>query len=201
MKKLKTCLIDLDDTLADMKQAMMSALNKATGKYIHWSKWNTYDVPALYGIEYEKFLQICRDEQVIHNVVINESSENFLSTLKMLGFYNVLITARGWHPDGKKITEQWVTDHGLCVDEIILVESNQSKIEVIEKFDNIEFSVDDRIKHCREYKQTKKVNNVFVCDAPWNTHMSRWNPYCGGFDYDMRVNNLNEIVALYSGLE
>jgi hypothetical protein len=54
--------------------------------------------------------------------------------------------------------------------------------------------VDDRIKHCREYTQSGKINNVIVYDAPWNTHMTRWNKYWKGYDYNIRIKDLNEII-------
>jgi 5'(3')-deoxyribonucleotidase len=189
------CLIDLDDTLGDLKLPMMQALNRATGKDMHWSDWDTYDVPDLYDVTHERFLDILINEHVIESTVIHDSSYEFLNSLNDMDFHTVLITARGWHPKGTEITEKWITSHNLDVDELIVVDADQSKTDVINKFGTIEFSVDDRIKHCREYTQCGKVNSVILYDAPWNSHMTRWNEYWGGHDYDYRVDDLNTIIS------
>lgn len=194
MNNKPVCLVDLDDTLGDLKTPMMDALNRHTKQDIHWSKWNTFDVPELYGISYDEFMDLLIDEQVIEKVVVHDSSYKFLNDLHKLGYYTVLITARGWHPQGHKVTSKWVEDHNLDIDELIVVDAHQSKTDVIGKFDNIVFSIDDRIKHCREYMQTGLINHVLVYDAPWNTHMGQWNQWWEGNDYHERIYNLNEII-------
>jgi 5'(3')-deoxyribonucleotidase len=188
------CLIDLDDTLGDLKNPMMQALNRSTGKNLHWRDWDTYDVPNVYDVSHARFLEILIDEHVIESTIIHDSSYTFLDNLNAMGSHVVLITARGWHPNGVDITEKWITSHNLNIHELIVVDANQSKTDVINKFDTIQFSVDDRIKHCREYTQSGKVKDVILYDAPWNNHMTRWNIYWEGYDYDFKVNDLNEIL-------
>jgi hypothetical protein len=173
---------------------MMHALNQKTGKNLHWSSYSTYDIPTLYGLDKDEFLQLLIDDKVIEQAEIHDSSYQFLSDLHALNYYVVLITARGWHPQGAAITEQWVLDHKLNVDELIVVGADQSKTEVTEKFGDIVFSIDDRIKHCREYTQTGRVKHVLVYDAPWNAHMTRWNSDWEGYDYDERIYDLHEII-------
>jgi len=192
--KTNVCLVDLDDTLGDLKQPMMEALNAFTGKNIHWSQWNTFDVPQLYGLSNEEFLKMCIDSDILNKVIIHDSSYKFLNDLRKLGYYTVLITARGWHPEGKSITESWVSEHNLDIDELIVVGVDQSKTDVITKFDNIVFSIDDRIKHCREYMQSGMIRHVLVYNAPWNEHMTKLNPFWGGNDYHERIIDLHEII-------
>lgn len=192
--KQNVCVVDLDDTLGDLKEPMMQALNRVTGKNIHWSEWNRFDVSNIYGLTDTEMLSVLEGEYVLEQVIIHDSSYKFLNDLHGLGYYTVLVTARGWHPKGKEITEQWVSDHSLDIDELIVVGVDQSKTDVIDKFDNIVFSIDDRIKHCREYTQCGKIQHVLLYDTPWNAHMSRWNPYWFGYDYDERIYDLHEII-------
>jgi uncharacterized HAD superfamily protein len=126
---------------------------------------------------------------------VNPESQKLLEGLHKLNYYNVLITARKWHPDGERITYKWVEDNDLEVDEIIFVGVNDSKTDAIRSLKNIKFSIDDRIKHCREYTQSDMVEHVLVKDAPWNTHMTRWNEFWGGYDYDARINSLDEVLT------
>lgn len=190
------CLVDLDDTLADFKTPMMNALNRVTGQNIHWSAYDTFNVAELYGMEMPEFMQMLIDEQVIENTEIHPSSRQFLKDLHDLDYHTVLITARGWHPYGRALTQQWVAEHEIDwhIDELIVVDADQSKTDVIKKFGNIKFSIDDRIKHCREYTQTGNIEHVLVYDQPWNTNLTRWNHDWGGHDYDERITDLHEII-------
>ena len=169
----KVCLVDLDDTLGDLKNPMMEALGKHTGVDIHWSTWEAFDVPK-----------------------IHDSGYSFINQLKMLGYYVVIITARGWHPDAFNLTDNWVREHNLNIDELLVIDNNQSKTDVIKKFNNIAFSVDDRIRNCRDYIQSGLADNVILYSAPWNHYMTRWNRFWKGYDYHYRVNDLHEIFEL-----
>lgn len=189
------CLIDLDDTLVDLKTPLMLALNRRTNKNLHWNSWDTFDLTATYNITNAEFLNICIEENVLNDAVIHDSSKKFLDDLNFLGYHTVLITARGWHPRGKNITEEWVSNHNLSINELIVVGMEQSKTDMISKFNNIVFSIDDRIKHCREYKNTNKIRHVLLYNMPWNINMTRWNPFVGGYDYDERIYDLKEIIT------
>ena len=141
-------------------------------------------------------IQLSHVKRVIENVEINTSSRQFLKDLHDLDYHTVLITARGWHPYGRALTQQWVCEHSLDwdIDELIVVDADQSKTDVIKKFGKIKFSIDDRIKHCREYTQTGNIEHVLVYDQPWNTDLTRWNHEWGGNDYDERIHDLHEII-------
>lgn len=189
------CLIDLDDTLADLKEPMMKAMNAHTGKSIHWSTWADFDVSGIYEVPSEEFLQVCIDDFVLERAEIHDSTYNFMNILKRNGAYVVLITARGWHPRGGEITEEWILGHSLDVDEVIVVGEHESKAGVMAKhFDRVSFTVDDRMKHCREYKQSGIVDTTVVYTTPWNEYKTSYNPFIGTYDFDLRVRDLNEIL-------
>lgn len=194
IKMKNVCLIDLDDTLGDLKTPMMEALNRETGKNVHWSKWRNFNVPEIYDISEQKFLNICIDYNVLEQVIIHDTSYDFLKNLQMLNYHTVLVTARNWHPRGVSITENWVADHNLCIDDIIVVDVDQSKVSAIGHLKNIVFTIDDRMKHCREYIKSGLVEHTLVYDAPWNSHMTKWNTDWNGYDYDERIYDLHEII-------
>lgn len=188
------CLVDLDDTLIDLKEPMKVVMDAETGLDIPWQEWDHFDVPSIYGLTQGEFLDLCIRHQVLENSVIHPQSHRFLNDLNNLGYHTVLITARGWHPQGKEITEKYISDHNLEVDELILVGVDESKAELAKKFGRIKFTIDDRMKHCREYMVSGIVDHVLLFDAPWNSYMSRLNPFVGGYDYHQRIYNLHEIV-------
>lgn len=185
-------LVDLDDTLADFRTPMIEIVNRVTGRD---TVWDGYDIPEDAGLTHDEFIDILIRENIIGQIGIHDSSRKFLNDLHKLDYYTVLITARGWHPYGRALTQQWVAEHELDIDELIVVDAHQSKTDVIGKFGNdIKFSVDDRMKHCREYSQTGCINHVLLYDAVWNRGMTRWNTDWNGNDYDERIFDLNEIV-------
>ena len=188
------CLIDLDDVLGDFANPMIRALNAATGKNISRSDCTSFDVKPVFDISDKEFLDILINGGIIENTEIHESSYKFLSDLHVLNYYTVLITARGWHPNANALTEQWVADHALDIDELIVVDMHQSKADVVKKFSSITFSIDDRIKHCREYTQAGIIEHVLLYDAPWNTNLTSWNTDWDGHDYDERILDLHEII-------
>lgn len=187
------CLIDIDDTLGDLKNPMMYALNKHTGKNFHWSDWKEFDIPKIYDITCEQFFEYCQRENVLSNIKPHDEAHAFLKNLRKLNTYIVLITARGWHPNGEAITCDWINEHELDIDELIIIPEHGNKADVIKKFNNIMFSVDDRIRNCRDYMNSELVDKVFIYTAPWNSHMNNWNHVGGGFDYHYRIRNLNDI--------
>lgn len=189
------CLIDLDDVLGDFANPMIRALNDATGKNLSRNDCKSFDVTPAYGISHDEFLDILINGKIIEKTEIHESSHKFLKDLHTLNYHTVLITARGWHPNGNALTEQWVADHKLDIDELIVVDMHQSKADTVRKFKNITFSIDDRIKHCREYTQSGIIDHVLLYDAPWNRNLIPWNSDWGGCDYSERIFNLHEIVT------
>lgn len=186
------CLVDLDDTLADFRTPMIEIVNRVTGKD---TKWEGYDIPDDAGLTHAEFIDILIKEDIISKIGINDSSRKFLNDLHKLGYYTVLITARGWHPYGRALTQQWVAEHELDINELIVVDAHQSKTDVITKFGgDIVFSIDDRIKHCREYSQSGNVDHVLLYDAIWNSKFLPWNTDWNGCDYEQRIYDLHEII-------
>lgn len=188
------CLIDLDDTLGDFSTGMLEALNHRTGKYFTYIP--TFDVVSVYGITDDDLFNICREEQVAENTIASPDAIGFLNELHNRGWCSVVITARGWHPHAEEITAKWLSDNNLTPDELIVVGENQSKTDVIGKFDNIILSLDDRIKNCREYTKSGLVDNVIIYEASWNNYMSRWNTDWNGWDYHFRVKSLFDVFDL-----
>lgn len=186
-------LVDLDDTLADFRTPMIATVNRVTGRD---TVWEGYDIPPESGLTHDEFIDILIEEDIIGQIGIHDSSRKFLNDLHRLDYYTVLITARGWHPEGRARTQQWVAEHELDIDELIVVDAHESKTDVITKFgDDITFSIDDRMKHCREYSQTNNIDHVLLYDAIWNNNMTPWNTDWEGYDYDERIFDLSEIIA------
>lgn len=185
-------VIDIDDTLADMRSVLQNELQLHTGKNIHWEQWTDHSAEHLYGIDKHQFFDILRDSKILERMTPHAESINFIQSIKRTHKV-AFLTARAWHSRGLKVTKQWLKQHSFVYDELILCNVTDSKSKIInEHFGNVDFTVDDSIKHCSEYSINPNINHVFVYDMPWNKTLTAKNIN--------RINNLNQIVdKIYGG--
>lgn len=169
MRHKPVAIIDIDDTVGDMRTLMCDALNHFTGKDIHWTEWSRFRVEDFYKISFNEFFDVLTEYKVIENMLPHVNSTLLVDRLKDAGYHICFLTARSWHPNGRDITKEWLNVHGFHVDELMLCNVGESKSDILNsKFANIEFAVDDSVSHCREYVRNSRIKNVFVYDMPWN---------------------------------
>lgn len=185
----KTVVIDIDDTLGDMRNPMSDMLNRYSNKNLHWNSWNEFRTEHLYGIGYDEFLVLLRDNNIIENMKPHDESVQFMHTLADMDYRTVLLSARNWHDNAADITKDWLELHNIPYDELIICNIGDNKSDIISNICNdIKFVVDDSIAHCMEYAENKNIEKVFVYDMPWNR--------AGNID-EKRINriyNLNQIM-------
>ena len=128
----KIAIVDIDDTLADMRSMICSALNEHCDKDLHWSKWNTFRVEELYGISYHDFFNLLKKDSIIEKMRPHDESAEFMRNLKHAGYHITLLTARAWHPESRQVTTRWLGEHGIVYDSLTIcnVEDNKSEMSI-----------------------------------------------------------------------
>lgn len=182
-------IVDVDDTLANMRASMCEALNKHCNTSIHWSKWNTFNVEHMYGINYDEFFHVLKKYKVIERLQPHEESSEFTAKLRDRGYKVTLLTARKWHDYGEAVTRRWAKDNEIYYDDVVVCSVEDCKSEIIsEMFSAVNFTVDDSATHCKKFVRNSKIKNVFVYDMPWNK--------CQILDGSRatRISNLNQII-------
>lgn len=164
----KIAILDVDDTLADLKQELMETMHKETGKHLHWSEWGSINVDKFYGVNLNQFLDIMLKHDVIDRLQPHEESKEVLDKLRAYGFRIVMVTARGWHPTGKDNTVKWLEKHHLPFDEVITVPLTECKVESIRKFGRVHLAVDDNTKHVEAFAKSGIVDHSYLYNRPWN---------------------------------
>jgi uncharacterized HAD superfamily protein len=165
----KVAIIDIDDTIADMRTPICSMLNSMMNTSLSWNEWYTLDVQKLYGISRGDFLTALRDNEIIEKMVPHHNTLKFMEELKNAGYFISLLTARGWHNNGTHVTKQWLNEYNIPFDELIVCGITEDKSDIVSKhYKHIEFTVDDSLSHCRNYVLNDKIKDVFVYDMPWN---------------------------------
>jgi 5'(3')-deoxyribonucleotidase len=169
MKPNKIAIIDVDDTLADMRTLLSSALIAHSGQDIHWKEWAGTGLEELYDIPHADFMDVLKSYKVIEQMMPHDDSLSFTKTLIDSGYNVTLLTARNWHPNSRSVTEQWLENHGLVYNDLMICNIEDDKAEIVRNaFGRVELTVDDSKKHCTSYVKSEIVSNVFVYDMPWN---------------------------------
>lgn len=187
----KIAIVDIDDTLADMRSMICSVLNEHCDKELHWSNWNSFRVEELYGISYHDFFDLLKRNSVIENIRPHAESVEFMRNLKHAGYHITLLTARAWHPKSKEVTTRWLGEHGIVYDNLVVCNVEDDKSELVSLlYKGAAFTVDDSVTHCRSYVKNPDIKDVFVYDMPWNK--------CQVLDSSRakRIDNLNQILEL-----
>lgn len=186
MKKI--AVIDIDDTLGDMRTLLCDSLNRFSNKNIHFSQWKNHKVESSYEITTQELFSLLSYNFIIERMQPHMEAKQFLQTLSNKGYHVVLLTARRWHERGHDVTRAWLKEHELKYDELILCEIYDNKAKIIEnRYPEIEFIADDSLTQCNNYIQSPIVKKAFVYDMPWNSSIK--------IDElkSFRIGNLNEI--------
>jgi 5'(3')-deoxyribonucleotidase len=190
----KTAVFDLDDTLSNLKEAIMPVMIQKSGINVHWSEWRSHNIDKTYGLTTPQFFDMIREHQIFENSKPLERAKEVVKQLKYDGFNIVIVTARGWHERGKEVSENWLTNNGIPFDEVFVTDLNQNKTEVLDHLDSVEFVVDDRYKNCLDFLLSGKVKRTFLVDSPWNRADHQRHPDI------IRITSLDEIrEILYEG--
>ena len=174
-------VFDVDDVVCNFRDSLYESFLKLN-KDIHWNNWKEYNHVTIYNLSDEKSLhKHMIEHRVLENAILEEHAYTVLQDLKDSGFSIGFLTARGWHPDGEKITQDFINKYNLPVDKLVISGYHKDKKSFhINKFDGgIEYYIDDSIHHIKDFVDSN-VNAVLL-DRPWNKN-----------SYLDRVFNLNE---------
>ena len=116
-----TLLLDLDDVLAILRKSLYQTLTAVTGINTHWRQWPHYDLTRHYNISKAELNSVLMREQVLENCAPEPEAAATTHALRELGYRQIIITARGWHPDAYAITSDWLTQHGIYHDELLAI--------------------------------------------------------------------------------
>lgn len=167
-------VFDMDDCLSFSRPQFAAALNAATGKDIPWEDWTeSYDLTKTYGLDAKGLLDVWAAANCFQNAVPEDGARDILDFCKSQGFKIVILTARGWHPEAAEITAQWMQDHGLYYDEIIISGYGKTKRDAIAELqargDRVLIFVDDHLDHLKDVAALVPRIELVLVDRPWNS--------------------------------
>jgi hypothetical protein len=86
-----------------------------------------------------------------------------------MGARVAIVTARAYHPQGRSVTEAWLSQHGFDIDELVLTSHSTGKKETLDRLDVVGY-LDDYDGHIDALRGTGRCEHVYLCDQPWNRH-------------------------------
>jgi uncharacterized HAD superfamily protein len=171
--KRNIVVFDLDDVIAKMRFETSRVFSKVSGKHVPIEEWDFFCSEHLYGVEFCP--EMMMREKIIERCLVEEDAKYSIDLIRSLGLETAIITARGWHNEGRKVTEEWLSSHQLDVDHLHIVELDKTKYDVFSKLQydfNILSFIDDQPKYIEQAIQHEAVRNVFVRNHPWNQNIA-----------------------------
>jgi len=165
----KIALVDLDDSLVELKTPLMHALNEWSGKSIHWDQWHCYDLGKIYNISHADVRNCIQNNKLLHNVELKHDAMQFLNLLKSKNYLIHIVSARAWHDNAYKITLEWLNSRNVPYDALTITNHDVAKIDVVRNFYNkVDLAIDDCFHHIKDYKESGIVKHAVLIHHPWN---------------------------------
>ena len=181
MKKI--ALLDIDDTVANLRDSLMHALNGYTGKDIHWNDWDCYDLGKIYDIAMPEVADCIQGNKLLENVELMDGSLEFIHLLKSKNYIVHFVTARAWHENGYNVTKEWLQSRNVPYDALNVTSHAVAKIDAVKYYYNkVDLAIDDCYSHIEDYKKSGIVKHALLFHHPWNKNQP----------YDKIINHISE---------
>lgn len=167
---MKPYAIDIDDVIADFCTIMHRALSLEFPDLKPVTQWHDFDMSKRLGIAYPDFLELIVEHRLIERVQPLEGATTAIEQLKQSGVPVVLITSRGYHPRGTEATKDWLEEHSIAYDDLIIVPHGMTKAQAAAPAYPAGFSymIDDLPENLVYMKEAGLVTNTVLIDKPWN---------------------------------
>jgi uncharacterized HAD superfamily protein len=195
---MKRAIIDIDDTIAELVPLLVEVFNEMSGAKLTVNDWTSYNVYDIYGVPQKEYFEVCNQRQIMERCMPICLAKETLDVLHYDMKWEILyLTARGWHPLGREITDEWLRRWEFPQPENLhVVGVNESKVNYL--IDNeiyADLLADDNPKHVKDFinhsKELKlQLSTIFMIDQPWNKANTELNPYRVSSIFDILYKDL-----------
>lgn len=178
---MKKCIIDIDGVLNYYPDTFIQFVNDNLGSdYINLNEIKV-------SLNYAKYHQLkhkYRESGIKQDLEVRAGAKEFLSYLTNVGYYVIILSSRPVEVVNGLIiqTTKWLKKNGLEYD--FLDFGYRKHINVIERFGEVEFVVDDNFEIAQSL--TGCVNKVFLINNIYNNSYNN--------SKIIRINSFNEII-------
>lgn len=167
---MKPFAVDIDDVLAKFAEAVHKALTARYPLVKPVAQWNSFLWADVNSIPYDDFVQLMIDDNLLATCLPVPGAVRAMQRIRESGTALVLITARGYHPQGYELTHDWLQHHKIPFDDLIIVPKGMSKAQAsIGKYPKgFSYMIDDNAENLDHMRNAGLVNNTVLIDQPWN---------------------------------
>jgi uncharacterized HAD superfamily protein len=179
---VKICIFDIDGVLNYYPECFIEYINECTGE-------NFSDLSQMkHELSYARYKSLKFDYRASgykENLAARPEAFNTLLELKSRGYYIIILSSRPIKEHNSLImqTTNWLRKNGLIYDYLMFEE--EKHLEVIQKFGNVEFVVEDNRFYANNIAKYSGVK-VFLVDNKYNQGEIEQNI--------LRIQNINEIL-------
>lgn len=138
-----------------------------TGRRIPWQAWDGYNLAEIFDIEHQACIEAFLSHDVLSRCEPEPFARELLQAASETGMSVHILTARGWHPDGRAITEHWLREHAIPVDHLEVIELGRCKSGYLAGLPvRPSVFVDDAPHHIQG--AIPHVERALLMDRPWN---------------------------------
>lgn len=169
--KAKHVVLDLDETLADITTGWLQALKPVTGIHLTRADLTQYNMSSFFPqMNTTQMLANALQNRVLENATPLVNARLALQHLQNHDITVTILTARGWHPDAKRLTQRWLTKHQLPYSQLFIVPWGANKGQYLRQQvgHGIDAFIDDHVDNVRQVKQALPGINTLLLDQPWN---------------------------------
>jgi len=180
----KVAVFDCDDVLANLREPLEVLVSEHLNKHVSWTEWNQYEIGKIYNFDFNHISEMIVEREILEKLTVEPGAKELVQYYKDQGCKTVILTARGYHPSGLSLTQQWCVDNSLAIDEVICVPLHAAKRDYLKTFPRVEVYVEDNHAHAEQAYGLLNVKEVFLINRPWNQNITDVS----------RVSNLFEII-------
>ena len=177
-----TIILDLDDVLANLRESLYQVMRRTTRIDKHWREWTHYDLRQHYQVDDAFLDEVLMREQALESCQPEPGAAEMTHALSDLGYELIVVTARGWHPKARELSQAWLNLHEMKHDGLHVTQLGGNKLQVLTGIDTVMLAVDDHPNNLRRYRQAGIA--TLMPSMPWNA------------DYhdSPRIDNLQSVV-------
>lgn len=167
---MKPFAVDIDDVLARFADAAYQSLCARYPNIKPVSQWHTFFWADINNVPYDDFVSMLIEDGLLTSCVPLPGAVLAMQSIHASGTPLVLITARGYHPDGYALTHAWLKHHGIPFDDLIIVPKGMTKAQAaIGKYPKgFIYMIDDNAENLDHMREAGLVSNPILIDQPWN---------------------------------
>lgn len=170
---MKRIIVDIDETIADITTPWLAALHSVYDIHLTKSEINHYHLHLFYpDATLKDVLLIAKNHAVLEKAEPLPLVRLALNHCIKHNIEIIFLTARGWHPDGFRLTQTWLKKHALPYHQLHIMPMNMSKaVYAKQKFGlNMTAFFDDYTKNIDDFKKVLPSVKSFLITQPWNIH-------------------------------